>query len=160
MLCSPAPHHVGGPHRGVALQWGPGIPPEVTGHFCPPQGLKSLSSPPSTGSRQACACVCMCVQGVSVSVSAWTCPLGPGSAAQPQSLPRLPREGGCTHTDAHTHTHQTHNPPSCSPLTQTTHMSHRHTGTHHRNTCLHPHPHPWLADWGTQLSSMMVPRLT
>lgn len=148
-------------HR-MALQWGPGIPPEVTGNFCPSQGLKSLSLPPSTGSDKlvlVCACVCTCVH-----VCLYQFLPGPALSARavlrsPQSLPRPPREGGCTHTDAqtfthhtcilthtHTHTHQTHDPPSCSPLIQTTHMSHTHLGTHHRNTHAHTHTHTpgWL----------------
>lgn len=136
-------------HR-MALQWGPGIPPEVTGNFCPPQGLESLSLPPSTGSDKLVP-VCACV---SVSVSAWTCPLGPGQCCEaPRVFPVRPeREGAhtfthhtCTLTHAHTHAYQTHDPPSCSPLIQTTHMSHMHLGTHRRNT--HAHTHTLTPGW-------------
>ena len=160
MPCSPTPHRVG-------LQWGPGIPPEVTGNFCPPQGLKSLSSPPSTGSRQACACVCVCVHVCAcVCMCVHVCarcvcislcldlPSRPGQCCEAlKSFPSALRGRVHTHrcTDIHTphmhtHTHTRHIIHIHAPLSHKPHTCHICTQAHTTETHAYTHTHTpgWL----------------
>ena len=120
----------------MALQWGPGIPPEVTGNFCPPQGLKSLSLPPSTGSDKlvlVCACVCMCVC-ISFCLDL---PSRPGQCYEaPKVFPVRPEREGA-HTQMHRHSHTTHAYSHTRTHTHTRHMIHLHAPLSYKRHICH-----------------------